>query len=86
MVEETLTYREIRDVSKDRRNEKNFVTIPKLKKEIVENYTILVKPENLGKKLGLGFSLFPRHPTAIYMDAKDRSYLMLSKFLAHIRF
>lgn len=44
--------------------------IPKLKKEISEKNEILVAPEDLGKKLGLGFTLSPRHPIAIYWDAK----------------
>ena len=76
MVEETLTYKEIRDMSartEQKREEfchKIEKAIPKLKKEIADKNTILVKSENLGKKLGLGFSLFPRHPTAIYWDAK----------------
>jgi hypothetical protein len=76
MVERILSEQEIRDIFErsEQRREKVCRTmekaVPKLKKEISEKNEILVTPEDLGKKVGLGSFLFPKHPTSVYWDAK----------------
>ncbi len=76
MPERILTEEEIRGIferTEKKREEfchKIEKSVPGLKKEIAEKKEILVSPEDLGKKLGLGFLDLRRHPTGIYWDAK----------------
>jgi len=75
MPERRLTEEEIRSIferTEKRREEfchKIEKSIPGLKNEIAEKKEILVTPEDLGEKLGLGL-LYRRHPTGVYWDAK----------------